>query len=154
MTHGVEDLVIIEIPDPGQGDVLAEQAAMLMLQHIQGISEPTREQVQHTVTTDMDGHLSIAAIDSESSVVGTGGLSLYEADGLRAAIVNMVVAPKERGSGLGKRIISWLEEEAMRLNAKELFGQPVEAYVGFYEKLGYQPARRPYMEGGIHVKTL
>lgn len=154
MIHGLEDYTIVEIPDPGHGSIIAEQAAKLMLRGIQDVIAPTREQVAHTVVTEMNGHLSLAAINSEGSVAGTGGLLLIEARGIRAAIVNMVVAPEERGHGLGVKIISRLEEEATRLKAIELFGYPLRTSVGFYEKLGYRQGKRPYAEGSILVKSL
>jgi N-acetylglutamate synthase-like GNAT family acetyltransferase len=155
MNRVTPEFDFVKIPDPGEGDPMAEEAATLLLQGIQRISRPTKEQIGHTVTTEIDGTIAFAALSSEGSVIGTGGLLLIEPSKIRrAAIVNMAVASSERGQGLGTSIMSRLEEEAARLNVREVFGQPEPQYLNFYEQFGYKKSKVFRIAGEVLIKPL
>lgn len=150
-------LAVVEIPSPGRGSVIAEQAAALLLQELANNPRPDRQALETWLTEEMDSRLSFAAVKSEDTVVGTGGLTFIEdADGLLVAgIVNVVVSPRERRHGLGRRIISVLEEQSRALRAKEIFTLSTPEAVPFYEHLGYKRTTRPsYIKGAIHAKAL
>lgn len=155
MSGESSDLRFIRLPQPGQGHSIAEDAAALLLESIQDVKVPTKEQVSHAITNELDSNPSLAVVDLEGSVIGTGGLLLIEEGGLvAAAIVNMAVAPNRRGEGLGAEIMSRLAEEAVKHGAQELFGQPHPGSLGFYEKLGCHLAERPYIKGSVLIKPL
>jgi len=148
-----EDLVIVKVPDPGQGHELAEETATLILQGLGGVLIPSRRQVMQILATELNGHLSIAAVNSEGIVAGTGGLLYLEKLNV-AAIIDVVVRPSERKKGLGAKIMSALEEEAWKLDVEEIFGQPEPGYIAYYERLGYQLGRRPYIDGDVLIKQM
>lgn len=155
MSGNFSSFKFVEIPRPGRGHPVAHEAATLLLQGIQGVQTPTPQEVLRTVAIELDGNFSLAVVNPEGSVMGTGGLILVEAEGfLAGAVVNMVVAPDERGRGLGHKIMSKLEEGARKAGAREIFGQPHPGSQGFYEKFGSHLEQRSYMKGDILVKTL
>ena len=49
----------------------------------------------------------------------------------------MAVAPAAAGTGLGRRVVEWLEKEARATGMRELVLHSRGAAVGFYERLGY-----------------
>lgn len=49
----------------------------------------------------------------------------------------MAVAPAAAGTGLGRRIVTYLEHEARVLGLAEIVLHARETAVGFYERLGY-----------------
>ena len=49
----------------------------------------------------------------------------------------MAVAPAEAGTGLGRCVVEWLEEEARATGMREIVLHSREAAVGFYKRLGY-----------------
>ena len=49
----------------------------------------------------------------------------------------MAVAPEVAGTGLGQRVMAYLEEQARLAGIREIVLHSREAAVGFYEKLGY-----------------
>ncbi|WP_342561338.1 GNAT family N-acetyltransferase [Paenibacillus sp. FSL R7-0345] len=78
--------------------------------------------------------------------VGTGRIRAFDGKGKLERIC--ILAPY-RKFGIGKLIISSLEELAAErgFTAVKLHGQTQAK--GFYEKLGYQPASAEFMEDGI-----
>ncbi len=49
----------------------------------------------------------------------------------------MAVASAAAGTGLGSRVVAWLEEQARAAGLREIVLHSREAAVGFYERLGY-----------------
>ena len=49
----------------------------------------------------------------------------------------MAVAPEAAGTGAGRRVVAYLEQEAQAAGISEIVLHSREAAVGFYEKLGY-----------------
>ena len=49
----------------------------------------------------------------------------------------MAVAPAAAGTGLGARVVEWLEQQARAAGMREIVLHSREAAVGFYERLGY-----------------
>lgn len=49
----------------------------------------------------------------------------------------MAVAPEAAGTGLGRQVVAYLEEQARAAGIAEIVLHSREAAVGFYEKLGY-----------------
>ncbi len=155
MSSGAHEFEIVEIPSPGEGHPIAEEAAKLILQSIPEIAEPTQQQVIDTIAKEMDNAHFIAALNSEGSVIGTGGLYMKDIDGVdKAFIINMAVAPSVRRHGLGTRLMHILEEEAAKRNAEEVLGQHHEGSLEFYTELGCIPDTRPFIEGDILAKSL
>ncbi|HET7673550.1 MAG TPA: GNAT family N-acetyltransferase [Candidatus Saccharimonadales bacterium] len=155
MTDVYPEINFVKIDNPEMGDDIAEQTARLILLGTYDTPEPTEQELRETLDLELGGKFALAAINSGGDVVGTGGLLLVEEEPDKSALIlNLVVAPKERGRGLGIKIISMLEEEASRLNATETFGQPHPDYVGFYEKLGYRTGKKPHLKGDIVFKPI
>ncbi|HXE10188.1 MAG TPA: GNAT family N-acetyltransferase, partial [Verrucomicrobiae bacterium] len=148
MSLAPAEISFVEIPRPGQGHTIAEEAALLLLQGIRGILVPSPEQIEKAVASELDTNPSLAAVNEEGTVVGTGGIQLYEIDDvIKGGIVNMVVTPSERGRGIGTAIMSKLETAAARAGAQEVFGQQHPGSLGFYERRGCEPAMRPFVRG-------
>ena len=49
----------------------------------------------------------------------------------------MAVAPEAAGTGLGQRVVAYLEKQAQLAGIRDIVLHSREAAVGFYEKLGY-----------------
>lgn len=61
----------------------------------------------------------------------------------------MAVAPDRQQSGIGRQLISFAEQEAMRGGYTQLMMHARKTAQGFYERLGYHVAGEEFMEVGI-----
>ncbi len=61
----------------------------------------------------------------------------------------MAVAPEAAGTGLGQRVVGYLEEQARLAGIREIVLHSREAAVGFYEKLGYAVVEPSHLLFGI-----
>lgn len=92
----------------------------------------------------------VLAVAGEETA-GCGALDLL--DDVRAEVKRMWIAPAHRGQGLGRRLLSRLEEEAVRAGRTAIVldtnGTLVEA-IALYERAGYVAIERyndnPYAE--------
>jgi ribosomal protein S18 acetylase RimI-like enzyme len=62
---------------------------------------------------------------------------LQPTGGQQGQIRFMAVAPAAAGTGLGRRVVAYLEAEAQAMGLTEIMLHARETAVGFYEKLGY-----------------
>ena len=62
---------------------------------------------------------------------------LQRIDSRQGQIRFMAVAPTAAGTGLGRRVVAHLEQEAQAMGLTEIVLHARETAVGFYEKLGY-----------------
>lgn len=83
----------------------------------------------------IDGFVSA---ERSGVVIGCGGLEMYETC---AVIRSVVVAPEAQGLGLGAAVADWLEAEARRRGATDIYLFTAEA-LGFW-------TRRRYVETGL-----
>jgi N-acetylglutamate synthase-like GNAT family acetyltransferase len=72
--------------------------------------------------------------EQEGAIVGCGGLELY---GAAAVVRSVVVEPGLRGTGLGRRIATVLEQNAAKAGAVAAYLFTVEAW-RFWQHLGYE----------------
>lgn len=86
----------------------------------------------------------LARVDGEP--VGTARLLVKDDTG---KIGRVAVVAELRGTGLGKKLMYAVEDEAKRLNLSQLkLGSQVTA-ISFYEKLGYECQGPEFMDAGI-----
>jgi N-acetylglutamate synthase-like GNAT family acetyltransferase len=88
---------------------------------------------------ELEDHLDhVVVAEADGRVVGCGGLEVYP--GCEAGLVrSMAVEAALQGSGLGARILAWVEEHARSLGVRELFLFTMNAR-DFYARYGYQDA--------------
>ena len=63
---------------------------------------------------------------------------LQRVDSRQGQIRFMAVAPAAAGTGLGRQVVAYLEQEARARSLTEIILHARETAVGFYEKLGYE----------------
>ncbi len=90
---------------------------------------------------EADCHHIIAC--ESTRVVGVGRLQFN--DEQQAQIRYMAVAPDCEGRGIGRRIVSALEQYARLQNAAEIVLDAREPAVGFYRRLGYEVIEKSYL---------
>ena len=61
----------------------------------------------------------------------------------------MAVAPEAAGTGLGQRVVAYLEAQARTVGLREIVLHAREAAVGFYEKLGYAVVEPSHLLFGV-----
>ena len=73
-------------------------------------------------------------------------------------IERVAILPTQRSCGLGRNLMEFVEQEAVREGYEEAFLHAQTQALGFYEKLNYEPKGERFWEAGIeHVamrKTL
>ncbi len=76
-------------------------------------------------------------------VVGVGRLQYNSAE--QAQIRYMAVSEEYTGNGIGRQIVSTLEQEAVDQNKSTIVLDAREPAVGFYQKLDYRVEKRSYL---------
>ena len=61
----------------------------------------------------------------------------------------MAVAPAAAGTGLGRQVVAYLEEQAKAAGLREIVLHSREAAVGFYERLGYVVVEPSHLLFGV-----
>ena len=61
----------------------------------------------------------------------------------------MAVAPAVAGTGLGRQVVAYLEEQARAAGLREVVLHSREAAVGFYERLGYAVVEPSHLLFGV-----
>jgi predicted GNAT family N-acyltransferase len=128
----------------------ADMAAVFALRHTvfvvgQGV-DPGIER------DDLDAvALHAAALDGDV-LVGTGRL-VGEPPG-PARIGRMAVAESARGSGVGARVLRFLERAAIRRGHAEIVLHSQSGAVGFYERAGYLPDGPRFTEADIEHQVM
>ena len=80
----------------------------------------------------------VVARDGDT-VVGAAALELYGAAGLLRSVV---VAPSERGTGLGRAVVAVAEQLAREEGVRDLY-LLTETAAGWFPRLGYEVVERP-----------
>lgn len=90
-------------------------------------------------------HVACFAYD-KNEIVGCGGMCLYSEmpspdnkNGKCAYIMNVYTLPTFRQNGIGKKIVSFLIEQARRKNITKIFLETAENAKNFYKELGFVP---------------
>ena len=110
----------------------------------QGISE----------NLELDGHDSEAlhmVVKDEERVVGTARV-LFPATS-QAKIERMAILKPFRGKGIGRGIISFLNEELRNKQVEQVVLHAQYSVVAFYKSCGFEESGLPFWEAGIkHIK--
>ena len=85
----------------------------------------------------------VIAIDSEDTIIGVTRLQ-FNSDN-EAQIRYMAVAPEYQRQGVGRSMINYMEDHAMRTGHHNLVLDARDPAVGFYEKLGYEVIGKSYL---------
>ena len=112
--------------------------------HEQGISEDLV----------LDGHdreaLQMVVVD-EDAVIGTARVQFLP--GNQAKIERMAVLEPLRRKGIGREILSFLDEELKSRNVKQVVLHAQYPVVHFYKACGFEEKGLPFWEAGIkHIK--
>lgn len=146
----------VEVPSPGLGHKLAEDTGRLVLDGLENEYTPTPDQIAKVLSESVDDSWTIALLDPAETVIGTGGVRIFEIEGedLVAFMVNVAVSRAHRRQGIGSQVVSFLEGKTAELGVSEINLKPVGGAAPFYESLGYTEAYRPYAKSKLHVKAL
>ncbi|ANN47994.1 GNAT family N-acetyltransferase [Levilactobacillus brevis] len=74
-----------------------------------------------------------------TELVGTGAIGSYWGKADEASLFDIFVSPEYQGKGIGRAIVTTLEQDAFFKTAKRVEIPASITALGFYEKLGYQP---------------
>jgi len=103
---------------------------------------------------ELDGHDEEAlhmVVADEGRVIGTDRV-LFPATG-QAKIERMAVLKPFRRRGIGRRIISFLEEELSKQQVEQVDLHAQWPVVAFYRSCGFEETGSPFWEAGIkHIK--
>lgn len=103
---------------------------------------------------DLDGeenqlHFGATSLDGELIAC----LSARKIDDKHYKIRQMAVSSDVQGSGVGARLVSYVERELLERGGTEISLHARESAIGFYEKLGFNCAGKLFDEVGIpHIK--
>lgn len=106
---------------------------------------------------DFDGNddSSVHVVAYKGNVPIGAGRIRYSENKERAKIERVAVLPSFRGKGIGKLIMSTIENYLIRSGTKEVYLDAQLTAREFYEKLGYVQEGEAFQEAGIpHVKML
>jgi ribosomal protein S18 acetylase RimI-like enzyme len=87
--------------------------------------------------------IAIDTEDAENAIIGVARLQFNSDD--EAQIRYMAVAPEYERQGIGRSMISYLEDHAMRTGHHDMVLDAREPAVGFYKKLGYKVTCKSYL---------
>lgn len=74
-----------------------------------------------------------------TELVGTGAIGSYWGKADEASLFDIFVSPEYQGKGIGRAIVTTLEQDAFFKTAKRVEIPASITALGFYEKLGYRP---------------
>jgi predicted GNAT family N-acyltransferase len=98
-----------------------------------------------------DGEALHMVVTDEKKIIGTARV-LFLA-GSQAKIERMVILKPFRGRGIGREIISFLNEELSNRQIKQVFLHAQCSVIGFYKSCGFEETGSPFWEAGIkHVR--
>jgi N-acetylglutamate synthase-like GNAT family acetyltransferase len=138
MAVETEQFEIVEVVDPREGNVIAEQVASLVLANLSDI-EVSRKTINEQLE-QMQGFKSFAALSEEEQVLGTGAIYVVRGTSsteVFSAIANLTVHAEYRRRGIGRCLVKRLEQESAELGCRETFLVPSPESMRFYESLGY-----------------
>lgn len=92
----------------------------------------------------------IAAFDDNNKVLGVGRLHLNNPDEAQIRYMAM----KQKGKGIGSKIVKALEEHAKELNAKYIILNARENAVNFYLNNGYEIVKQGFVLYGIQHSVM
>ncbi len=92
--------------------------------------------------------IHILARDENGSPVGTARFRPYHDSGV-AKVERVAVVGGQRGTGLGRSIMEFIEAEATREGFREIRLNAQTHAQGFYERLGYTATGDVFFEAGI-----
>ena len=87
--------------------------------------------------------IAIDTEDTENAIIGVARLQFNSES--ESQIRYMAVSPAFERRGIGRSIISYIEEHAMRTGRHNMVLDAREPAVGFYEKLGYEVTGKSYL---------
>jgi GNAT superfamily N-acetyltransferase len=126
---------------------------------------PEPEDVQwwtHMTTTEAGRDalpVTWVAMDQRGNPVGAVGLNEFDPDEMRDCspwVIGMLVAPEQRGAGVGTQLLRTLETWAIQHGYRQLW-VATESAEGFYARRGWQLAdsiSRPWGEASILERQL
>ncbi len=93
-------------------------------------------------------YLHIACIDNlDDSLVG--GLMLVPINNEEIRLMQVAVASKHQGEGIGRELIKYAESRAKKAQYSTIIMHSMLSVVNFYEKLGYKQEGDLFEENGI-----
>ena len=85
----------------------------------------------------------VIAVDSVHTIIGVARLQFNS--GNEVQIRYMAVSPEHQRQGVGRSMIGYMENHAMRTGHNDIVLDAREPAVGFYEKLGYEVTGKSYL---------
>jgi predicted GNAT family N-acyltransferase len=98
-----------------------------------------------------DGEALHMVVTDEKGVIGTARVLFFA--GSQAKIERMAILKSFRGRGIGRKIISFLDEELRNRQIKHVFLHAQCSVTAFYKSCGFEEIGSPFWEAGIeHIK--
>lgn len=98
-----------------------------------------------------EGHI-VCVVYNEKNIIGCGGMCLYNEmpspdniNGKCAYLMNIYVKPNYRKQGIGKKICSWLIEQAKSKNITKIYLETSDNAKSMYKKLGFEEMKNYLM---------
>ena len=125
--------------------VLHEVFSVPLSDSMPELEQKNRRYYQTALQTE--GHIaSFAYVDNE--IVGCGGVCLYQEmpspdnpSGDCAYLMNIYTCPEFRGQGIGKKIVSWLIEQATQRRITKIYLETSISGRSLYQKMGFTDMR-------------
>lgn len=130
------ELKVAKLGDPNENPALAEAISRFTWQELSNKPNPSPAQIR-SVMVALKDRTTLALMDEEGRIRAVGGLADVDRDAETATIVEVATASDRRGDGLGKKIMTLLEDEARKEGAKTVKVDSLRESEGFYQKLGY-----------------
>jgi predicted GNAT family N-acyltransferase len=107
------------------------------------LRKPWNQPRQSTKDEWEDQSIHVLMVDENNEAVASGRLQINSKE--EGQIRSMAVRGDMQGKGLGKKIISWIEEKAQELKLKNIILDARENAVKFYERSGYKVIGESYL---------
>jgi predicted GNAT family N-acyltransferase len=91
--------------------------------------------------------IHVMALDNSNECVGVGRLQFNSAEEAQVRFVG--VRDDQQGKGVGKKLMSYLEEKAKQNGRNKIILQARENAVPFYLSIGYKNAEKTFLLWGI-----
>jgi len=107
------------------------------------LREPWNQPLGSEVLADDSESLNAMIIDDQGIALGVA--RLHEANQGVGQVRCVAIKTNQQGKGLGKLLMNYLENEAIKLGLREIILEARENAVPFYESLGYKITKKSYL---------
>ncbi|RVU25011.1 GNAT family N-acetyltransferase [Sandaracinomonas limnophila] len=107
------------------------------------LREPWNQPLGSEILADDSTSLNAMIIDAQGDALGVA--RLHETSPGVGQVRCVAIKTMQQGKGLGKILMNYLENEAIKLGLREIILEARENAVPFYESLGYKITKKSYL---------